>query len=64
MHGSTETKAGAWIRKGTSSVVSALVTEEEGTVVISCGAGGDSIGYTEVEGAVGVTGKGYSSLSW
>ena len=62
-------KAGDGIWKGTSSVVSALPKKEdcsssEGTVVSTGGAGGDHVGCTGAEGAVGATGKGSSSLSW
>ena len=53
--------------KGTSGVVSALAKEEdgsssEGTLVSAVGAGGDNVDCTEAERAVGVTGKGSSSL--
>ena len=39
-------------------------SSSDGTLVSSVGAGGDNFGCTEAEGAVGVTGKGSSSLSW
>ena len=61
MHGSPGTKEGDRIWKGTSSVVSALAKEEdfslsEGTVVSSGSAGGDNVGCTGAEGAVGASG--------
>ena len=61
MRGSSGTKAGDGVWKGTSSVVSVLAKEEdcsssEGTVVSSGGAGGDNVGCTGAEGAAVVTG--------
>ena len=69
MQGSSGTTAGDGIWNGTSSVVSALATREdcsssEGTVVSSGGAGGDNVGCTGAEGAVGAKDKGSLSMSW
>ena len=69
MHGSSGTTAGDGIWTGTSSVVSALAKEEdgsslEGTGVSSGGAGEEMNGCTGAEGAAGAMGKDSSSLSW
>ena len=69
VHGSSGTKAGDGVWKGTPIVVSALAKEEDcslskGMEVSSGGAGGDNVDSTRVEGAAGVTDEGSSSLSW
>jgi len=68
VHGSSGTTAGDGIWTGTSSVVSALAKEEdgsssEGTAISSGGASGENNGCTGAEGAAGATGKDSSSLS-
>ena len=69
MHGSSGMTAGDGIWTGTSSVVSVLAKEEdgsssEGMAASSGGAGEEMNGRTGAEGAAGAMGKDSSSLSW